>query len=190
MLARGMGLKLLVISWLFLQSLLHLLCLHFLYTGQVFGWKFSELVHVLILHWDSWVAIGRGFQILHISNAVSNSYEYLNWFSCALPIPCLLILDMPPTSPLPLVADLHSFSWPCGHGHSLCPSPHRTRTCRLPSYQSPQLSISLPPSALTITYPLTSDTQASPLVPSFLFSLLGSVECSMGILVVISYSHF
>lgn len=76
---------------------------------------------------------------------------------------------MPPTSQPISVADFHSFSWPSCHFS--CPFPYLPFSCP-----------ALPPLSVTYDYfiPLLSESPASLLGPSLLFSFFGSLECSMG----------
>jgi hypothetical protein len=77
---------------------------------------------------------------------------------------------------------LLSLSWPSPH---LILTPHPTPASPT-AYPNPHLvpSLHLPP--MTLFFPLLSEVQASFLGPS---KLLGSVECSMGILYFMASVH-
>jgi hypothetical protein len=84
------------------------------------------------------------------------------------------------TSLLLSVSDFHSFSWTSGHHSypSLCLILNPHSLLHSLSHAVPSLCLSF----MTILFPLLSESQASLFVPSFLFSIFGSTECTMEIL--------
>ena len=109
-------------------------------------------------------------------------------------------LRLPPLIRVPLLFHVSVSSWRCPppthyckllisiHSHGILgifPVPPHTWSWK--TSHSPPYPLSFPvPSIhwtlLTILLPLLSDIQASSFGPSFLFSFVGSVECSVGIL--------
>jgi hypothetical protein len=79
--------------------------------------------------------------------------------------------------PSPPLSPLSQLSLYLPHSHPNPPHPL--------SYAVPSL---LPP-LMTVLFPLLSETQASSLGPSLLFSFFGSVDCSMGILYFMANIH-
>ena len=130
----------------------------------------------LSLYWGSCLATGGGLPSLHIPNAVSYSLGYPidSW---DLPYPRFLSLPGDHLTPIICCFPLILMAiWPP-------PAPPYTTPCPTPISLLITSSTQIPPICLSqpFYFPLPSEAQASLLVPSFLPSLLGSVDCSKGI---------